>query len=87
MRKLLIILFALLATPLHAAEDWSKRAAQSDVVLKDFHFGTGETMDVRIHVTTLGTPHRDAKGAIDNAVMVLHGTGGTGKQLPSAVRR
>ena len=35
MHKLLFILFALIATPLHAAEDWSKRAAQRDVVLKD----------------------------------------------------
>ena len=34
-----------------------------------------------MHVTTLGTPHRDASGRIDNAVMVLHGTGGTGKQF------
>jgi len=80
MRKLLLILLALIATPLHA-EDWSKRAAERDVSLKDFHFGTGETMDVRIHVTTLGMPHRDAKGEIDNAVMVLHGTGGSGAQF------
>ena len=80
MRKLLLILFALLATPLHA-DDWAKRAAQRNVELKQFHFGTGETMDVRIHVTTLGTPHRDAKGEIDNAVMVLHGTGGSGAQF------
>jgi homoserine O-acetyltransferase len=29
----------------------------------------------------LGSPHRDARGAIDNAVMVLHGTGGTGQQF------
>jgi len=29
----------------------------------------------------LGTPHRDASGKIDNAVMVLHGTGGSGKQF------
>lgn len=80
MRKLLLILFALIATPLHA-EDWSKRASQRDVELKQFHFGTGETMDVKIHVTTLGTPHRDTKGEIDNAVMVLHGTGGSGAQF------
>ena len=31
-----------------------------------------------MHVRTLGTPHRGAGGAIDNAVMILHGTGGTG---------
>jgi homoserine O-acetyltransferase len=34
-----------------------------------------------MHVTTLGSPHRNAAGEIDNAVMVLHGTGGDGKQF------
>jgi homoserine O-acetyltransferase len=48
-------------------------------MLKDFHFADGEALaQVRMHVMTLGAPHRDAGGAIDNAVMILHGTGGTG---------
>ena len=34
-----------------------------------------------MHLTTLGSPHRNAAGQIDNAVMVLHGTGGDGKQF------
>ncbi len=38
-------------------------------------------MDVRMHYTTLGQPHRNVRGEIDNAIMVLHGTGGTGKQF------
>lgn len=80
MRKLLLLLFALLASPLHA-EDWSKRAQERDVTLPQFRFGTGEVMDLRIHVTTLGTPRRNAAGEIENAVMVLHGTGGSGHQF------
>ncbi len=79
-RKLLIAALALVAAPA-TAENWAARAAQRDVVLKDFTYGTGERMDVKMHVTTLGTPHRDAGGKIDNAVMVLHGTGGTGAQF------
>ena len=81
MRKLLLLLLALIAAPLHAAPNWPALAQQRDVTLKQFHFGTGEAMDINIHVATLGTPHRDAKGQIDNAVMVLHGTGGTGGQF------
>jgi homoserine O-acetyltransferase len=55
---------------------------EADVVLKDFRFGSGETLpELRIHNTTLGQPHRNAAGEIDNAVMVLHGTGGTGQQF------
>ena len=81
MRKLILLFIALfVSTPLHA-EDWAKRATERDVVLKDFRFGTGEAMDITMHVTTLGTPHRDAAGHIDNAVMVLHGTGGSGAQF------
>ncbi|MFM5947729.1 MAG: alpha/beta fold hydrolase [Novosphingobium sp.] len=80
MRKLILILLALIATPLHA-EEWQKRASERDVQLPAFRFTTGETMDVRIHVTTLGTPRRNAAGEIDNAVMVLHGTGGSGYQF------
>ena len=55
---------------------------EQDVVLKDFRFRSGESLpEVRMHVMTLGTPHRNAAGQIDNAVMVLHGTGGSGKQF------
>ena len=53
-----------------------------DVVLKDFRFRDGESLsEVRMHVTTLGSPHRNSAGQIDNAVMVLHGTGGSGKNF------
>jgi homoserine O-acetyltransferase len=52
------------------------------VVLRDFRFRDGETLpELRIHYTTLGSPHRNAAGEIDNAVMVLHGTGGSGRQF------
>ena len=55
---------------------------EQDVLLKDFRFRDGATLaELRMHVTTLGQPHRNAGGQIDNAVMVLHGTGGTGKQF------
>ena len=55
---------------------------EADVLLKDFRFASGETLpELRIHYTTLGHPHRNAVGDIDNAVMVLHGTGGTGQQF------
>lgn len=55
---------------------------EGNAILKDFTFRSGEKLaEVRIHYTTLGTPHRNAKGEIDNAVMVLHGTGGSGKQF------
>src|SRR5258708_1695735 len=45
--------------------------------IQNFRFGTGETLpQLRLHYLTLGTPHRDASGHVDNAVLLLHGTGG-----------
>ena len=53
-----------------------------DYVIKDFRFHTGETLpELKIHYYTLGRPHRDGAGHIDNAVLLLHGTGGTGRQF------
>jgi homoserine O-acetyltransferase len=78
-RPLAALLLALIAAPAAAAE-WP--AKEGDHVIKDFRFASGETLpEVRMHYTILGTPHRGTDGKIDNAVMVLHGTGGTGKQF------
>src|SRR6478736_1800976 len=69
-------------TPVAAIAARSWPTPEGDVVLKDFRFRTGEALpELRMHVTTLGTPHRNAAGEIDNAVMVLHGTGGSGRQF------
>jgi homoserine O-acetyltransferase len=63
-----------------SARTWPTR--EGDVFLKDFHFRSGAVLpQVRMHYTTLGHPHRNEAGEIDNAVMVLHGTGGTGQQF------
>lgn len=48
-----------------------------DFIVKDFHFNSGEVLpQLRLHYVTLGTPHRDSSGGIDNAVLLLHSTGG-----------
>ncbi len=58
----------------------SAQGAQGDFYVTSFRFESGQTLDsLRLHYTTLGTPRRDAKGIVRNAVMVLHGTGGTGR--------
>jgi homoserine O-acetyltransferase len=51
-----------------------------DFHIRDFRFGSGETMpDLVLHYRTIGTPRRDASGIVRNAVLVLHGTTGSGK--------
>ncbi len=56
--------------------------AEGDYVVHDFHFQSGESLpDVHLHYTTEGTPAKDAQGHITNAVLLLHGTSGTGQQF------
>jgi homoserine O-acetyltransferase/O-succinyltransferase len=50
--------------------------------LPNFRFGTGETLpQLTLHYLTLGAPHRNAAGHVDNAVLLLHGTGGNAHSL------
>ncbi len=52
---------------------------EADYVAKDFRFQTGESLPaLTLHYRTLGTPRRDASGVVRNAVLILHGTGGSG---------
>ena len=58
------------------------QATEGDFVIKDFRFASGETLpELRIHYRTLGTPRKDAQGIVTNAVLIMHGTGGTGGQF------
>jgi homoserine O-acetyltransferase len=53
--------------------------------IQNFHFKDGETIpQLRLHYITLGTPHRDATGHIDNAILLLHGTGGNAHSLTAS---
>lgn len=57
---------------------------QGTFVVKDFQFKSGERLpEVRIHYYTLGAPQKDATGNVHNAVIILHGTGGSGRQFLS----
>jgi homoserine O-acetyltransferase len=55
---------------------------EADYVIKDFTFASGETLpELRIHYRTFGAPKKNAQGVVTNAVLVMHGTGGTGGQF------
>src|SRR5262245_34743274 len=59
-------------------------ATEHDAVIRDVTFSSGEKLDeVRLHYRTVGTLRKDAKGWPTNAVLILHGTGGTGAQFLS----
>ncbi|MFC3713518.1 alpha/beta fold hydrolase [Sphingoaurantiacus capsulatus] len=70
------------ATPAVAPSRYAALAKDGDFVVRDFKFRSGETLpELKMHYLTLGTPKRDAAGNIVNAVMVLHGTSGSGRQF------
>ncbi len=53
-----------------------------DFTIRDFQFTSGETLPaLRIHYMTLGTAKRDAAGNVTNAVLIMHGTTGSGQQF------
>jgi homoserine O-acetyltransferase/O-succinyltransferase len=55
---------------------------EGDYVAHNFSFQSGETLpELRLHYTTFGKPMKDASGKVTNAVLILHGTGGTGHQF------
>ena len=63
-----------------AGNPWATRGAQGTALLRNFEFKAGGRLDtLKLHYTTLGTPRRGGDGTVRNAVLVLHGTGGTGR--------
>ena len=64
------------------AANLALKSTEGDYVVANFRFASGETLpELRLHYTTLGKPHRDAQGRVNNAVLVLHGTGGSGRSF------
>jgi len=79
--RLFLIACLLLGVRAAQAADYPA-PVESDFVLRNFHFSGGETLpELRIHYRTLGSPKKDAKGIVRNAVLIGHGTGGSGAQF------
>jgi homoserine O-acetyltransferase len=77
--RLASALVLVMSAALADAPTGALRTTEGDFVANDFHFASGEMLpELRLHYTTLGKPRRDVRGRIDNAVLILHGTGGSG---------
>ena len=61
------------------------KPAEGDYLVRDFHFRSGETLpELNLHYATYGKPVVDAGGHVKNAVLILHGTTGSGQQFMGA---
>ncbi len=76
------LFFALLPLAATAAAAQYPQPTQGDFTLRNFSFTSGEVLpELRLHYRTVGEPRRDARGIVRNAVLILHGTGGSGAQF------
>lgn len=80
-RAVLLALLALfLALPSLARAQSFPTPREADFVARDVRFDSGETLgEVKIHYRTVGEPRKDPDGVVRNGVLILHGTGGTGR--------
>ncbi|HLZ64936.1 MAG TPA: alpha/beta fold hydrolase [Aliidongia sp.] len=80
--RVAVAVTALLSAASALAADPYPGQRDGDFTVADFPLANGEHLaDARFHYTVLGTPVRDASGAITNGVMLLHGTTGAGKNF------
>lgn len=83
MRRLTLIILAcctLTAWPAAAAD--YPAPVQGDYVIRNVAFsGGGSLAELKMHYRTIGQPRKDASGTVRNAVLVLHGTTGSGAQF------
>jgi homoserine O-acetyltransferase/O-succinyltransferase len=78
----ILTLLIAFATVSHAQGTTSFATQEGDFIAKDFKFASGETLpELKLHYRTLGKAARDAQGRVINAVLILHGTGGSGAQF------
>jgi homoserine O-acetyltransferase len=81
LRRLAFVFVACLWAALARAADLLA-PTEGDFVLRDFRFVSGQTLpELKLHYRSYGMPQRDAEGHVRNAVLILHGTGGTGAQF------
>jgi len=79
--RLFALLLSLFSASFASAADYPA-PTESDFTIRDFKFASGETLpELRLHYRTLGEPQKDAQGKTTNAILIMHGTTGSGAQF------
>ncbi len=81
-----VVLFTFLPTLALTAQEPQSQTKwpikEGTYIIRNFRFGTGQFLpELRLHYLTLGKPHFNGSGRPDNAVLLLHGTGGNAHSL------
>jgi homoserine O-acetyltransferase/O-succinyltransferase len=79
--RIFALLLSILAASFASAADYPP-PAEGDYTIRDFKSASGETLpELRLHYRTLGRPAKDSQGKTTNAVLIMHGTTGSGAQF------
>ena len=79
LQVILVLIATLLAMNTSLAANYPT-PQEGDFIVRDFQFKSGEVLpELNLHYTTIGTPLRDQAGIVRNAVLLLHGTTGSGQ--------
>src|SRR5213594_3507711 len=79
--RIFALLFPILAASFASALDYPT-PTEGDYTIRDFKFASGETLpELRLHYRTSGKPEKDSQGKTTNAVLIMHGTTGSGAQF------
>jgi homoserine O-acetyltransferase/O-succinyltransferase len=78
--KKMTFLFLAVAMMLHvSAQEKYPDPVEGDFIVKQFYFKSGEHFqNLKLHYTTIGKPTKGKDGKVNNAVLIMHGTTGTG---------
>ena len=79
--RIFALLLCTIAATFVSAADYPA-PTEGDYTIHDFKFASGETVpELRLHYRTLGKPEKDAQGKTTNAILIMHGTTGSGAQF------
>lgn len=81
MKKLLLLSLLLISISLSLNSQLPyPKPIEGDYIINNFTFEKGEKMnEVRLHYRTIGKIRKDEHGQVTNAILIMHGTTGSGK--------
>ena len=55
---------------------------EADYMIRDFSFASGEKLpELKLHYTLIGKPQTNTEGKVTNAILIMHGTTGSGSNF------
>jgi homoserine O-acetyltransferase len=84
MKAIILLCIAIIVSFIGLAQTIYPATVEGDYIIKEFTFESKESLSqLNLHYTTLGKPVNDENGRVVNAVLIMHGTGGSGHQFLS----